>query len=263
MGHREEDQANNYVQQVAMAFANGVEATFYYQFDEGPMTDRWSYGMVGRSHAYMKAIYFAVATMARNTDFAETVRQEKLLDDVFLTTVARGGTETLLIYKAAGAVDVQIEVENDGPISAEDIFGNRFSLEPVDGKAFFTITQSPLYIMRKRADVTISKAAFQLVSHAESISVGAKTASLRLSGDVTTACTSGVVQAGFLSENSTAGSPTGAQGMNVLVSADAVANEVYDAVLWLKVGTGVVGRLMSAITIVTMPTASRPTQLLI
>lgn len=262
--HREEDAANYYVQQVATGFANNVTTQFYYALDEGPMTERWAFGMVGPNQAYPKAIYFAAATMARNTDFAETVRQEKLLDNVFLTTTVRDGTETLLIWKACNttdykttvcAVDVQIEVK-DGPILAEDLYGNPFSLDTVDGKAFVTITQTPLYIMRQRADVTISKAAFQLVSHEETIAAGTNTTSLSLSGDVPAACTSGVLLAGFLGANSTAGSLTAAHGMNVLVPADTLIDEVFDAVLWLKAGAQVVGRLLSEVQV--CKTGSRP-----
>lgn len=243
--HREEDQAIYYVQEVAMASANSVEATFYYQFDEGPMCDRWSYGMVDASQRHPKAFLFSVATMARNTDFSETIRQENLLDtDVWLTTFSRAGTETLLIYKAAGAVDVQIAVKDNTPVVVEDVYGNRFSLDLIDGKAFLTITQSPLYIMRQRTDVTISNATFHLVSHAETVTAGAVTTSLSLTGTVPSALTSGVLQAGFLSTNSTG---TLGQGMNAVVQLDAMVNEWYDAVLWLKAGTQVVGRLLSVV----------------
>lgn len=245
--HREEDQATSFVQEAAVACANGVEATFYYQFDEGPMCDRWSYGMIGANQAYPKALFFSVAAMTRNTDFSETVRQENLLDvdkDVWLTTFSRAGTETLLIYKSAGAIDIQITVKGISPVSAEDIYGNRFSLSPTDGKVFVTVTQSPLYIMRQRDDVSIDKATFRLASHAETVSVGAKTTSLSLSGPVPAALTAGLLQAGFLSANS---SSTLGQGMNVVVQPDTIATEYYDAVLWLKAGAQVVGRLMSVV----------------
>eukprot|EP00666_Eupelagonemidae_sp_cell4sb_P002373 gene2373-20603_t len=151
------------------------------------MLDRWSYGMMGANQAYPKALLFSVAAMTRNTDFSETVRQENLADvdkDVWLTVFSRAGIETLLIWKDAGAVDVQITVKGDGPVFAEDIYGNRFSLDSVDGKVFATVTQSPLYIMRQSADVAISKAAFQLASHAETVAVGKQTKSLSFSGDV-------------------------------------------------------------------------------
>ena len=52
----EEAQAIFYVQQMATAFANGVDAAFWFNMDEGPMTDRWAFGMIGRNQAYMKAI---------------------------------------------------------------------------------------------------------------------------------------------------------------------------------------------------------------
>lgn len=232
--HREEDQANYYVQQVATAFANSVDVQFYFNFDEGPMTDRWAFGMVGRSQAYMKAIYFAAATMTRKTDYADTFRQEQLqhLGDVFLTTVIKDGAETLIIWKAAGAVDVEIETTARAFV-ASDVYGNAFALLPSrKGVVYLTLTQSPVYIDCKRMELKrIEIASFHLAAHHETVSAGQKTSSLRLVGTPPAGCV-GALEVGFLSTKSTDGTLT--TDMNVVVPAHGVMlGEVYEAVLWI------------------------------
>ena len=253
--YSEEQQAIFYVQQVLIMFANGVSTQQYYQLDEGMMTDRWAFGMAGRNQAYMKAAYFAAAQLVRKVDRAESFAQESLegLDDAWLTTVYEGGAQSLVIWKAAGAVDLEIETPLASLVVA-DMFGNAFTLHPMHGKAFLTLTEAPMYIGCKRADLSrVGTAGFQLAGHAETVAAGATTSSLSLRGVPPAGC-AGVVQAGFLSANSSV--PAGALGVgaNVVVPASgAVLGETFEAVLWLVDAArpgAAVGRLASAIRVV-------------
>ena len=253
--HTEEAMASNYVQQAATAYSNGVAVQFYFLLDEGAMTDRWEFGMVGRSQAYAKAIYFAAATMIRKTDFAE-FRQEQLLGDVWLTTSTRDGVETLLVWKAMGAVDVEIETSAQS-LTVSDMFGNAFTLKPRDRKVFLTLTQSPMYIDCKRADLTrVGVATFQLVAHDETVAVGQTTRSFQLQGTAPAGCV-GSVQAGFLSANSTERLLT--ESLNVAVPAHGVVvGEVYESLLWISDPARperAVGRLASSVNVTSRATS--------
>jgi len=224
------------------------------------MTDRWAFGMVGRSQAYMKAIYFAAATMTRKTDYADSFREEQLqhLGDVSLTSVIKGGTETLIIWKAAGGIDVEIETTARAFV-VSDIYGNTFALRPSrKGVVYLTLTPSPIYIECRRMELKrIEIASFQLAAHSETVPAGEETSSLRLVGTPPAECVWSL-QVGFLNANSTKGSLT--MGMNVVVPAhEVVLGEVYEAVLWIRdssIQGQATGRLASAVYVPIAPVDS-------
>eukprot|EP01047_Picozoa_sp_COSAG01_P006446 COSAG01_NODE_233_length_20982_cov_14.774458_5_plen_1039_part_00 len=248
--HTEEDMAIFYVQQAATAYSNGVAVQYYFLLDEGAMTDRWEFGMVGRSQAYAKAIYFAAAAMIRRIDYAENLAQEQLRqlgDDVWLTVVTKDGAESLILWKARQAID--IEIKTSTTLDVSDIYGNTFSLHPGrDGRVYLTLTQSPLYIACSRIELgSVQLSSFQLISHRETVPVGQKTTSFGLTGTGWPSC-SAVLQAGFLSTNTT--SAKLAENMNILVPTDSVVvGEVYTSVLWLVNEGKPIGRLSSSLNV--------------
>jgi len=238
--YSEEDQGRFFVQQITTAFAHGVTKIFYFNLDEGSMTNRWAFGIVGRNSEYLKAAYFSAAALIRNTDFADSFSQEKCLDDLYVTRVIRNEKEKLVVWKASGAVDIQIETRH--AIVFEDIYGNPFTLHPVDGKVYLTVNETPLYVMCPRSEITITKADFGLNSHSENAKLGISTLSMQIDGNVPDKLT-GEIQSGMLQVNSSA-------GMDVVPDEKTIVGETYETLLWLRDETGLeVGRLISEITV--------------
>ena len=173
--------------------------------------------------------------MVRKVDRAESFVQEQLVDlgDAWLTTMTDdSGQNSLMMWKSAGAVDIEIETTLHELLIA-DLYGNAFRLFPDHkGMVYLTLTQSPFYINCTRAELKrVAVASFQLAAHNETVVAGQNTSGLRLGGALPDSCT-GVVQVGFLTANSSTG--TLATGMDVTVPANVIVlDEVYEAVLWL------------------------------
>merc|ERR1712232_22816 len=172
-------------------------------------------------------------------------------DDVFLTTAIKDGAETLIIWKAAGAVDVEIETTARAFL-AFDVYGNSFGVHPSrKGIVYLTLTQSPIYIDCKRMEVKrVEVARFHLAAHYENVSAGQKTTSLRLVGTPPAGCV-GALEVGFLSAKSIDRTLT--TDMNVVVPVHGVVlGEVYEAVLWImdsyRRGQAI-GRLSSSVNV--------------
>ncbi len=149
-----------YTQLAVTAFAHGVENIMYFIFEEGHITDRWFHGFVGPDSRSLKSAYFSAAACVRNTDYSDVLGQERLLDDLYLTSFLREGDETQVLWKGSGSVD--LEISTSSPLAGEDLYGNPFTLTPRGGKVWLTVTGDAIYLKCPRDAIEIAKAGFAL-----------------------------------------------------------------------------------------------------
>ena len=157
----EEECARYYTQMVATSFAFGVEKMFYFIFQEGDIANRWFHGFVAPHGRYPKSVYMAAAAV-RHMDGADDFKQTVVFDDLWLTRVITGDDETCLLWKGAGAVEV--EIATDGALEFEDLYGNPFTLKPKNGIVLLTIGEDAVYVKRAAAKMVISRSETQILT---------------------------------------------------------------------------------------------------
>jgi hypothetical protein len=243
----EEEAARYYVQQVATCRSYGVTKQFYFTFQEGSMAGRWMHGMIGPCEAFPEAHYFAAAAAVRHLDYAECLGQEKVVADLWRTRFRKNGKEFFLLWKAKGAID--LEIVTDEAIALEDLYGNPFTLTPHGGKVWLTVTEDPVYVLCPAGRAKIASADFIMPKKVRPAAPAPGQTAMLAVGQTPLSNLGGRVQAGFLESPLKVDSEQNLKQLQLPVSADAVIGEDYSVVLWLGDAESPSGRLERQVTV--------------
>ena len=136
----EQECARFYVQMVNTSFAYGLDKLFYFIFQEGSMSNRWFHGFVGPNAEFLKAPYYAASTAIKNLDFKTCLGQERFESGLVLT---RYKQDMSVLWNHT---DHMFKIQTMTPLQCEDIYGNEFTLNPINGTTTLLIGEDPIYV---------------------------------------------------------------------------------------------------------------------
>jgi hypothetical protein len=136
----EHECARFYIQMVNTSLAHGLDKLFYFIFQEGTMSSRWFHGFVGPNAEFLKAPYYAAATAIKNLDFKNCLYQKRFPSGLVLTSYK----ENMSVIWASKVLKFQIKSKHS--LLCEDMYGNTFTLNPMDGFISLELDEDPIYI---------------------------------------------------------------------------------------------------------------------
>lgn len=166
----EEECARFYVRHISTSFANGTEKAFYFIFQEGDIANRWFHGFVGVNGTRLKSAYFASAACIRNLDYTDCLGLTKVYKDISVTRFKKENAFVTVAWKTKGGKDIKIK--RTKPLECEDINGNPFTLDPVNGEVYLTIGEDPIYLKGDIKAADIKPAGFDLGKYALEANMG-------------------------------------------------------------------------------------------
>jgi hypothetical protein len=140
----EEESAEAYIQAICTSFANGVEKTFYFTLLEGNLLDRWLQGWVGPGGRSVESGFIAAAAACDMMYDVECLGQEALGDGSYQTRFTGPAGDFLVLWNEKG--EEVLNLASTEVIRATDLYGNPFTIEPVDGVVTIKATATPVYL---------------------------------------------------------------------------------------------------------------------
>jgi hypothetical protein len=142
--YHEQESAEAYIQAICTSFANGVEKTFYFTLLEGNLVDRWLHGWVGPGGRSVESGFIAAATACDLMYEVDCLGQESIGDGTYQTRFTGPAGDFLVLWNEKDGATVELAISET--IQARDLYGNPFTIEPVDGVAEIAVTGTPVYL---------------------------------------------------------------------------------------------------------------------
>lgn len=138
----EHECARFYVQMVNTSLAHGLDKLFYFIFQEGTMSSRWFHGFVGPNAEFLKAPYYAAAIAIKNLDFKTSLKQHRANSGLVINTYK----ENMSVLWANK--DLKVQIKSALALQCEDLYGNPFVVNQVNGIVDLSIGEDPIYIKK-------------------------------------------------------------------------------------------------------------------
>jgi hypothetical protein len=142
--YHEQESAEAYIQAICTSFANGVEKTFYFTLLEGNLVDRWLHGWVGPGGRSVESGFVAAATACDLMYDVDCLGQEAIGDGSYQTRFTGQAGDFLVLWNEKGGE--VLNLASTEAIRATDLYGNPFTIEPVDGVVTIKVTATPVYL---------------------------------------------------------------------------------------------------------------------
>ena len=142
--YHEQESAEAYIQAICTSFANGVEKTFYFTLLEGNLVDRWLHGWVGPGGRSVESGFVAAATACDMMYDVDCLGQESIGDGSYQTRFTGPAGDFLVLWNEGNGEMLKLAAPE--AIRATDLYGNPFSIEPVDGVVTIMATATPVYL---------------------------------------------------------------------------------------------------------------------